>query len=123
MSGPGERASAAWLLQAANWIIDHRQTETRGVWPRAAALLGRQALETAVTDRFPQLAGASGRDRNTCLPVLLDDADLGRRLGLSWSALSRATHHHAYDLPPTADELKHLLQPIAGLLATRPTAT
>lgn len=108
--------SAARLLQAANWIIDHRQTETRGMWPRAAALLGRQALETAVKDRFPQLADAPGRARNICLPFLLDDADLGRQLSMSWTALSHATHHHAYDLPPTAEELKHWLQPVAQLV-------
>jgi hypothetical protein len=67
------------------------------MWPRAAALRGRQALEAAMSQRFSQLADDTGRDRAICLP--LDDADLGLQLSLSWTALSHANHHHAYDLP------------------------
>jgi len=32
--------------------------------------------------------------------------DLAARAGLAWSALRRACHHHAYDLAPTAGELR-----------------
>lgn len=109
----------AVLLRAANVVIDRRHSATRGVWPRAAALLGRQALETAISQRFPEIADASGRARNLCLPTLLGDRDLARDLIQSWGALSHATHYHAYDLPPTATELKRWLGPIEELIERR----
>ena len=41
-----------------------------------------------------------------CLRTYLGDADLAARAGHAWSALSRACHHHAYELAPTATELR-----------------
>jgi hypothetical protein len=40
------------------------------------------------------------------LRTYLSDADLAARAGHAWSALSRACHHHAYELAPTAVELQ-----------------
>ena len=113
-------ADPAALLKAAHSVIDRRHTATRGVWPTAAALLGRQALETAVSQRFPEIANASGRARNLCLPTLLGDRELARDLIQSWGALSHATHYHAYDLSPTAIELEHWLAPVAELIGQGP---
>lgn len=110
----------AVLLKAAHVVIDRRHSATRGVWPTAAALLGRQALEAAISQRYPEIADASGRARKLCLPTLLDDRELARDLIQSWGALSHATHHHAYDLPPTATELEHWLEPV-GRLINQPT--
>lgn len=107
---------AAMLLKAAHVVIERRNQATRGVWPKAAALLGRQALEAAITERFPSLAGAAGRHRNLCLPYLLGDDALARDLIQSWGALSHATHHHAYDLPPTAGELGRWLGAVEMLV-------
>lgn len=106
---------AAVLLKAAHVVIERRHQATRGIWPKAAALLGRQALEAGITQRFPELSDASGRIRNLCLPYLLGDDALARDLIESWGALSHATHHHAYELPPTAVELERWLQPVAQL--------
>ena len=106
----------AALLRAAQVVIDRRHSATRGVWPKAAALLGRQALETAISQRFPEIANASGRARNLCLPTLLGDRELARDLIQSWGALSHATHYHAHDLSPTATELEHWLEPVARLI-------
>lgn len=41
-----------------------------------------------------------------CLRRYLDDHDLAARTSHAWSALSRACHHHPYELAPTADELQ-----------------
>ena len=112
-AAPGDPTA---LLRAAQVVIDRRHSATRGVWPKAAALLGRQALETAISQRFPEIANASGRARNLCLPTLLGDRELARDLIQSWGALSRATHYHAYDLSPTATELEHWLEPVARLI-------
>lgn len=105
---------AGWL-QAAHVVIDRYSAATRGAWSRAAALLGRQALETAIDERFPELRDATGKARNLCLPVLLGDETLARDLVQSWGALSHATHH-PYDLPPTAEELKRRMAPVAALV-------
>jgi hypothetical protein len=40
------------------------------------------------------------------LRTYLGDAELAGRAGHAWSALSRACHHHAYELAPTAAELE-----------------
>ena len=40
-----------------------------------------------------------------CLRTYLGDAELAARAGHAWSALSRACHHHPYELAPTAWEL------------------
>ena len=110
----------AALVRAAQVVIDRRHSATRGVWPKAEALLGRQALETAISQRFPEVANASGRARNLCLPTLLGDRELARDLIQSWGALSHATHYHAYDLSPTATELEHWLAPVAELISRGP---
>jgi hypothetical protein len=34
------------------------------------------------------------------------DSDLGSRATVLWYALSRAAHHHAYELAPTGAELR-----------------
>lgn len=115
MSAP--TTDPATLLQAAQVVIERRHRATRGVWPKAAALLGRQALETAIDQRFPEIPDASGRARNLCLPTLLGDRELARDLIQSWGALSHATHYHAYDLPPTASELQRWLEPIRALIS------
>lgn len=114
-------ADPAVLLASARVVIERRHRATRGVWPKAAALLGRQALESAIRQQIPEIADASGRARNVCLPALLGDRKLARDLIQSWGALSRATHYHAYDLPPTADELERWLEPVDRLIATERT--
>jgi hypothetical protein len=41
-----------------------------------------------------------------CLRSYLGDARLAARAGHAWSALSRASHHHPYELAPTSAELQ-----------------
>lgn len=80
-----------------------------GVWPRACTWLIRLALEHAVDDFWaahrPEVAAASRRAQFLTLTRTVD-ADLGRRGTELWHALSRAAHHHAYELAPTATELR-----------------
>ena len=42
------------------------------------------------------------RTQLICLRSYLEDAPLAARAGHAWSALSRACHHHPYELGPTA---------------------
>jgi hypothetical protein len=45
------------------------------------------------------------RTQLICLRSYLEDPRLAARVGHAWSALSRACHHHAYELAPTSGEL------------------
>jgi hypothetical protein len=83
---------------------------TAGLWPRAAALLGGQALESSVARLWSRqgldFQGCPMRAQLICLRTYLGDAELAARAGHAWSALRRASHHHAYELAPTAAELQ-----------------
>ena len=90
-----------------------RETVARGAvgaWPRAAALLARQALEAAMDElwaaRAPEVATLSARAQLTCLPEYLRDPALAGEVAFTWSVLSDACHAHAYETGPTAQELE-----------------
>jgi hypothetical protein len=89
------------------------QADLAGVWPRAVALLGRQALEQALDaywrQHAPGVEHASRLAQLLCLPAYLDDRDVASGVRYAWYGLSRACHHHAYELSPTAEELAALL--------------
>ncbi len=80
-----------------------------GAWPRACTWLIRLALEHALDDfwqrRRPEVVDVSRRAQLLALTRTVD-ADLGRRCTQLWHALSRAAHHHAYELSPTSAELR-----------------
>lgn len=102
----------------ARHLLDRASPETAGLWPRAAALLGRQALEMAVDDfwaarRIP-LESCPTRQQLICLREYLDDGDLAGRVHHAWNALSRACHHHPYELAPTVGELKDWIRVVEG---------
>jgi hypothetical protein len=104
-----EGTVARELLAHGRSMVDCDSAGTRGVWPRAAALLARQALEVAVktywSAKAQGLEKTSMRAQLLCLQGTLNDAEVGRRAHAAWSALSRAVHYHAYELAPTREEL------------------
>ena len=81
-----------------------------GLWPRTAAVLGRQAIEGALRDfwcrREPGLERCNSHAQLLCLVAYLSNRELARETAAAWSALSRACHHHPYELSATADELR-----------------
>jgi hypothetical protein len=93
---------------------------TAGLWPRASALLARQALEAGMyrlwERRELDLQKGPIRVQLICLRRYLDDADLAARAGHAWSELSRACHHHPYELAPTAAELQGWLSVVEELI-------
>src|SRR5713226_1967755 len=93
--------------------------DTAGLWPRASALLACQALQATLNRlwerRTLDLVGCSMRVQLICLRTYLGDADLAARAGHAWSALSRACHHHPYELAPTAAELRGWLSVVEEL--------
>jgi hypothetical protein len=97
------------LLTAARSLVDRPASDTRGLWPRAAVFLARQSLEVALKTYWSAKAAgveeSSMRAQLLCLGTWVSDEPLARRAHQAWSALSRASHHHPYELTPTRDEL------------------
>jgi len=96
------------LLAAARSLAAGEVHGLGGARQRAAALLARQALEAAVAATLERRAPGWGRvnvrAQLLCLPTY---ASTGPALEARylWGALSRACHHHPYELAPTAAEL------------------
>ena len=104
------------LVSAARDLIRNDDADTAGLWPRAAALLARQALELAMARLWqvtaPGLERTPTRCQLLCVGEMLQDRGLGGRATVTWYALSDACHHRAYALPPTAVELNAALETV-----------
>ena len=59
------------LPTAARRLIERPDAATAGVWPRAAALLARQALELAMAGLWAGQPAAAGLDRSSMRSQLL----------------------------------------------------
>ena len=98
------------LLYRAIDLLERPTSATVGLWPRAAAVLARQALERGLIEVLSaKVAGiqqAPVRSQLLCLRIVLDDAAIADDVTVAWWALSRACHHLSYELPPTAAELR-----------------
>jgi hypothetical protein len=97
------------LLADADRLLREVLPQSRGRWPRVCVWLIRLALERALQDfwaaREPQIADAPRRAQL----LLLDryaGSDVARAATAAWAGLSRAAHHHPYELAPTAGELR-----------------
>jgi hypothetical protein len=114
--------TAADLLAAARAMLEHHEHTVVGGWPRAVALLTRQALEQALSDLWASGQATTGlsectmRTQLICLPAYLEPR-LARETSYIWAALSNACHYRAYDLAPTAAELSGWITAVASLIA------
>lgn len=91
-----------------------------GPWPRCAIWLIRIALERAVsaawTARYPGPEIHQMRNQLLVLVKVVDN-DTQYRIGVLWDALSRAGHHHHYELTPTTAEIRSWLDEARALIA------
>jgi hypothetical protein len=112
--------SAHALLRAARDILAQPTTVSAGVWPRAAAHLCRQALESGLaaywSKRMPGVETLPLRAQLLCLPSCFDDPQLSRTISYTWAALSNACHHHVYELAPTAAEIGGWIDTVEAML-------
>ena len=106
------------LLKWANELTRTPLDATRGRWPRVAAVLGRQALEDALLRLWagsaPGVEDSSMRAQLLCLGSYTD-GDLADRISYAYGGLTRACHHHSYELSPTAEEIIGWLNDVAAL--------
>jgi hypothetical protein len=96
-------------LAVADRILAEPELVEDGAWPRTCTWLIRLALEHSLddfwADRKPALVDVSRRAQLLTLTRTVDGA-LGHRATNLWHTLSRAAHHHAYELAPTGAELR-----------------
>jgi hypothetical protein len=114
------------LLAAAQRLLDRPDARTAGIWPRAAALLARQALEQGLDQYWRgkglKLAEVATRPQLICLETYLPEHDLGARANHVWWNLTQACHHHPYELPPSHSELSGWLASVGVALAAMESA-
>ena len=115
------------LADAAERVLVNPGDVLFGCWARASALLARQSLETALDrlwrSRAPIVVQCSMAAQLLVLPSYLRDQEAARDAAYAWSALSRACHHHAYELAPTASELRSLIKLTRQVAAAIEAAT
>lgn len=111
---------ARQLLADVDALLQHPSAGTAGLWPRAAALLTRQALEVSVATFWakaaPGVEETSRRAQFLCLGRYLGDAALAQRAHQAWAALSAGCHYHVYDLAPTREELQAWRETVAEVV-------
>ena len=116
----GQGPSPTQLLSAARVTVGKKGGAWGAAWPRAAAFLARQALESGIellwVGDLAGLRDCSFRDQLTCLPTFLADIDLARRARQTWCSLSEACHAHPYELAPTASELDRWMDDVRSVL-------
>ena len=110
------------ILERATGLMNLPTAETAGLWPRATAVLARQALEVrlheALSAKIPGIQHAPVRVQLLCLQSYLEDTDTAHEVNLAWWALSQACHHLSYELPPTAPELEALIDVVRRFVRT-----
>lgn len=111
-------ASARIRLDYADTLL-HAEQFT-GMWPRCVCWLMRLALERELRQFWlshcPEMAACSGRAQLLALGRFADEQTQQRASQL-WHALSRAGHHHQYELAPTEAELLSWLNESRLLMA------
>ena len=113
--------NAQELLDEADKLLTTVVPGTRGLWPRACATLTRLALEKALDDfwaaRLPEAKNCSMRAQLLLLPRYAG-AEVAGDARDAWFGLARATHHHAYELAPTAAELRTWHELVSKITST-----
>ncbi|WP_433826626.1 hypothetical protein ACQP2E_31610 [Actinoplanes sp. CA-015351] len=107
-------------LETADRMLTTVIRGARGCWPRACAWLLRYELETAM-DRYwqracPEIGQARAQRHKLLLLGHYAGPEIGQRASYLWWALSRAGHHHTYELGITATELARLRAELIDLI-------
>lgn len=112
------------LLDLADAILDGSISVPGASAARGAAVIARQVLEDAVERRCQQLAGTVARPKFRSQLVLLrelGDPVVAERGRVAWDGLSRACHHHSYELQPSPTEVRGLTKAVTEFLKPTPS--
>lgn len=113
--------STALLHQAAT-VLEEAAPHSN----RVACWIARAALESAVEDRLNRMhapaPNATMRSKLTVLEVAAGEGSpIPAQAEYAWSGLTRACHHHAFELSPTLGEVRHLISVVEELIDHSPT--
>ncbi|KZM71516.1 hypothetical protein [Nocardia terpenica] len=101
--------TVAERLAAADELLRGTVSDAGGLWSRATVWILRITLEQAIDQLWwraaPALARCSMRAQLLALDAYAGPA-VGARIAALWATLSRAGHHHDYELAPTVIELR-----------------
>ena len=128
MSAPAAESVADALLDDADRMLAGDRAANGVWWPRAAALVVRSALEAELAAYWACVEpGVEQCPMRTQLAVLrrpeYAGPDIGTDVAAAWHALSRASHHHAYELAPTLVELRSWSLAVRNAVAALRSAT
>lgn len=102
-------SAAPELLALCRTLVDSDDWATAFWWGRGAAVLARQAVELSLDEFWAQRAmpmvDATARGQFLALRLYLEEPSVAAEGHATWSLLSRACHHHPYDLQPSRDEV------------------
>ncbi|WP_245560046.1 hypothetical protein [Nocardia asiatica] len=114
------RPSVAERLETVDLLLGGSVTDAGGLWSRATAWILRIALEQAVDDLWLRLAPALVRCPMRAQLIALRafaGPDVAARVAVLWAALSRAAHHHDYELAPSVTDLRRWREQTVALAA------
>ena len=102
MSTPELLALCRTLVNSHDWALSFW-------WGRGAAMLARQSIELSLDEFWAQrsmpMLDASARGQFAALRLYCKEPAAMAEGYVAWSLLSRACHHHPYELQPTRDEV------------------
>lgn len=110
----------ARYLDVADDLLRKHQTWSTGLWSRTCAWLLRLALEATLGELWarehPAIALVTMRAQLLSLYHLRGfEPQMAARAEYLWACLSRAVHHHPYELSPTATELRRWHEDVRSL--------
>ncbi|MBF6471421.1 hypothetical protein ACW9HR_24255 [Nocardia gipuzkoensis] len=114
------RPSVAERLETVDLLLGGSVTDAGGLWSRATAWILRIALEQAVDDLWLRLAPALIRCPMRAQLIALRafaGPEVAARVAVLWAALSRAAHHHDYELAPSVTDLRRWREQTVALAA------
>jgi hypothetical protein len=114
-------STAAALLQQASSVLNSPSGHSN----RMACWIARTALEAAVDNllgaRQRSAPSATMRSKLTVLQVACGpDDEIAARAHYAWTGLSVACHHHAFELAPTATEVRHFISLVGTVVDAAP---
>ena len=110
-------SNAAALLKQASAVL----ADPSGYSNRAACWIARAALECAVDDLLAVRArgapDATMRSKLAVLQVACEhEMEIAASAEYAWNHLSRACHHHAFELTPAISEVHHMIVLVSSLV-------
>lgn len=118
-----DQVTHARLLSSAQAILDGTIAMPHHQAPRAAAFLARQGLEDLALVLCVRHGIHSGMETMGARLIVLRervDRTTADKLERAWAGLSRACHHHAFELPPTASEVRGLIELVTSIPPSDP---